>query len=202
MTDPNFYIETPHLFLSYFIPTNPKHCSFLVTLYNSPLFIASEGKTEIVNQEKARERIIGRFVEEHKRHGYGTYLVSLKTTPTTTFSEAPPIGSVSLTRGLSPEALPIPDIGFAIIPEMNGRGYATESAQHLLEHVKREKGLNEVFGFCDPESARSKRVMEKLGMQRQGIWKLSAFGDQLAQVFMLPGMAAVESYGIGEAVGF
>jgi len=197
MTDPNFCIETPRLFLGYFIPTNRKHCSFLVTLYNSPLFISTEGKTEIVDEDKAKERITARFVEEHKRHGYGTYLVSLKTTPTTPFPEALPIGSVSLTRGTDADSLAIPDIGFAIVPEMNRKGYATESAQALLEHVKKEQGLEEVFGFItDLHNAPSHRVMEKLGMEYRGVWRLSFFGDKMGKVFVTPGMKELKQYGI------
>jgi RimJ/RimL family protein N-acetyltransferase len=195
MTDPNFYIETPNLFLSYFIPTNSAHCTFLVALYNSPLFIEMEGKTAIVDEEKARERIGGKFIDDHKRWGYGQYLVSLKADATTKFSEAKPIGSVCLTKGTDADSLPIPDIGFCILPEMNGRGYATEGAKGLLDYVKREKGIHEVFGFTDPKNVGSQRVMEKLGMEDQGIKKLFMFGGVSGHVFTLPGMKTAKEYG-------
>src|SRR4051812_2866237 len=99
--DLNFYLETPRLFLSYFDPNNqkPTH-AFLVTLYNSPLFISSEGQTDIVDAEKAQERISNRFIAEHERNGYGQFLISVKTSPSTPFSEAIPIGSVGLTKSL------------------------------------------------------------------------------------------------------
>jgi len=198
MTDSTFFIETPRLYLSYFIPTNPTHCSFLVALYNSPLFIETEGKTAIVDDEKARERIGGKFVQDHELWGYGQYLVSLKTESTTPFSEAQPIGSVCLTRGTDATSLPIPDIGFAIIPEMNGKGYATESARGLLDYIKREKGLNEVFGFTDPANVPSQKVMQKLGMEDRGIRKLFMFGGVRGHVYAMPGMKAAEEYGFEE----
>lgn len=119
MSDPSFYIETARLYISYFLPTSPAHCSFLVELYNSPLFLAAEGKTGIYTDLQAKERIQTRFLAEHARNGHGTYLVSLKTTPTTSFAESRPIGSVSLVKG---NTIAAPDIGYSIIPEMNGKG--------------------------------------------------------------------------------
>ncbi|KAF2423337.1 acyl-CoA N-acyltransferase [Tothia fuscella] len=200
--DPNFLIETPRLLLSHFLPSDPKHCAFLVTTYNSPLFIASEGETGIVDNETARERIEGRFVQQHQQFGYGTYLVSLKPSPATDSTEPIPIGSVSLTRGLEPGSCPVPDIGYAIIPEMNGQGYATESAKYLLEHAKTVLHVQEVFGFCSPDAAEaaSMRVMEKIGMTYKGVWRIKGFNDQPSHVYVLPGMKDVAQYAIGQPV--
>ncbi|PQE14676.1 Acyl- N-acyltransferase protein [Rutstroemia sp. NJR-2017a BVV2] len=171
--DLNFYLETPRLVLSYFDPNNQKHHAFLVTLYNSPLFISSEGQTEIVNVEKARERISNRFIAEHEQNGYGQFLVSVKTSLSTPFSEAIPIGSVGLTKSLDDGAFDIPDIGFAMIPEMNGMGYATESAQCFLDYVHRKQGLDIVFGIVGGKDNRAScRVMEKLGMKDLGVQSL------------------------------
>lgn len=193
MSDPNFYIETPRLYISYFLPTSPKHCSFLVELYNSPLFISTEGKTGIYNDLQAQERIGTRFLAEHKRNGYGTYLVSLKTTPTTSLVESQPIGSVSLMRG---DTIKAPDIGYSIIPEMNGKGYATESGKALLDYAKRELGVSEVLGFFNANNAHSRRVMEKIGLEDRGVVKLAVFGGVESAVYALPGMKDLKEYGI------
>ncbi|KAL0630882.1 hypothetical protein Q9L58_010268 [Maublancomyces gigas] len=193
MSDPNFYIETARLYISYFLPTSPAHCSFLVELYNSPLFLAAEGKTGIYTDLQAQERIQTRFLAEHARNGHGTYLVSLKTTPTTSFAESRPIGSVSLMKG---DKITAPDIGYSIIPEMNGKGYATESGKALLDYAKKELGISEVFGFFNPENAHSRRVMEKLGLEDRGVMKLAEFGGVQCAVYALPGMKALNEYGV------
>lgn len=196
MSETTFYIETDRLWLSYFIPNYQPHCAFLVALYNSPLFISTEGQTEIVNEDKAQERISTRFVEEHKRNGYGTYLVSRKPTSSAPLSESQPIGSVSLTKGTDPESLECPDIGFAIIPEMNGKGYATEAALALLKYVKVSRGLEEVFGFITAmDNGPSHRVMEKFGMQNRGVWSLACFGGVSGRGFTSPGFEHWEHYG-------
>ncbi|KAK9428450.1 acyl-CoA N-acyltransferase [Lipomyces doorenjongii] len=196
MCDPDFYIESPRLYISYFLPTCPKHCSFLVQLYNSPLFISAEGKTGVYNELQAQERIQKRFVAEHERNGYGTYLVSLKTIPTTSFDESQPIGSVSLSKGDSKDSYSAPDLGFSIVPEMNGNGYATESGRALLDYAKTELGVTEVLGFFDPNNARSRRVMEKIGLEDRGVRKLAAFGGVEGAVYALPGMKDLIKYGI------
>lgn len=193
MSDPNFYIETPRLYISYFLPTCPEHCAFLVELYNSPLFLSTEGKTGIYTDDQARERIGTRFLAEHKRNGYGTYLVSLKTTPTTSFAESKPIGSVSLMKG---DSFTAPDLGYSIIPEMNGKGYATESSKALLDYARRELGVTEVFGFFNANNAHSRRVMEKVGLEDRGVVKLAAFGGVESAVYALPGMGDLKGYGV------
>lgn len=141
MTDLIFHLESPHLFIGYFDANNPIHCTFLVTLYNTPEFIASEGKTAIISPEAARQRIATRFVEEHARNGYGQFLVYLRNDSDPSFSAAMPIGSVCLTKGNNPDSFDVPDVGFALISEVHGRGYATEAARALLEYVNKEQGL-------------------------------------------------------------
>jgi len=197
MSDPNFYIETPRLYLSYFIPTNPKHCDFLVELYNSPLFISTEGKTDITNAAQAKERIETRFVAEHGRNNYGTFLVSLKPENSTKgFEESTPIGSVGLTKVDAPGSFGAPDIGFAMIPEMINKGYATESARALLKHVKETLGVVEVLGFADETNEPSRKVMEKLGMESRGVRKLKPFGGKEGMVYVTPEIESLEKYGI------
>jgi RimJ/RimL family protein N-acetyltransferase len=180
MTDPKFKIPTDRLELSYFIPSNDSHCEFLVKLYNTPLFIESSGKTSIDSVDKARLRIES-FEKSHKEHGFGQYLVSLK--------DGEMIGSVNLSQGSHYSA---PDIGFAILPEHNGKGYATEAAQGLIAYKK----ITAVFGFCDPKNERSGHVLEKIGLESRGCTHLEAFGGVYGAVYTWPGMGALEKWGV------
>jgi len=191
MADPNFIIETPKLHLTHFLPTSQAHRAFLVELYNSPQFIAAEGKTAITTEEAAQERIQSRLVAEYERNGYGTFLVSLKPTPS---SPAQPIGTVNLTKGNSPDAFPIPDVGFAIVPEMNGKGYATEAASALLAWAAQKRGVTEVLGLCNPENKASRRILEKLGLEYRGVKKLKPFGGVEGAVYAKPEMKDLEEY--------
>ncbi|OBT77103.1 hypothetical protein VF21_05064 [Pseudogymnoascus sp. 05NY08] len=201
MTDPNFHIITPRLYLSHIITSNNAHCDFIVHLYNTPEFIASIGgtPTSITTTVAARKYIENRFQAEHSKNGYGTYLVSLKpdspATPSSiSFAEVlkgcTPIGTVSLTRGLSDEAYKAPDVGFAIIPELNGKGYATEAARVLIDYARQNLGVDAVFGFFAKGNTRSRRVVEKLGFEDRGVRSLRCFGGAESEVWTIPGMDA------------
>lgn len=193
MYDPTFHLKTPRLYISHFL-TTPAHSAFLVQLYNTPLFISASGQTGITTTEYACKLIKNRFIPEQDRNGYGTYLVSLRVSPTETLSDSKPIGLVNLTKGTTPTSYTAPDIGFAILPEMNGNGYATESGKALLEYAKNELGITEVFGFCDPTNARSKRVLEKLGFEGRGMATLKCFGGVEGEVFAMPGTKDLAEY--------
>ena len=49
-----------------------------------------------------------------------------------------------------------------------GRGYATEAARALLDYGFGELDLHRVYATCRPANVASWRVMEKLGMRREG----------------------------------
>ncbi|TPX19137.1 uncharacterized protein E0L32_011210 [Thyridium curvatum] len=199
MSDLNFFIESDRLYLSYFQPDLDSHCEFLVRLYNTPEFIASIGgkPTSITAVEAARELLEGRFVDEHERNGFGTYLVSLKPTTYTTANNSFPdlleacvhVGTVSLMRGQPPNCYSVPDLGFAVLPEYTKRGIATEASRALLQYVETEKGVKDVLGLFSPDYEASKAVFLRLGFVDRGLHRLKVFGNVLGAVFTKPGMS-------------
>ena len=60
------------------------------------------------------------------------------------------------------------EIGWVFDPAYQGQGYATEAARAVLELAFGELGLHRVVATCDPRNRASYRVMEKLGMRREG----------------------------------
>lgn len=189
MTDPTFHITTPRLTISYLDPENSDHCSFLVSLWNTPEFISMLGgkPTSITTPAAAKALISTRFVAEHARNGYGTYLISLR-------SENTPIGTVSLMRGENSSLL-APDVGFALLSEYMRKGYAVEAAKAVIEYVDREKGVKAVFGFCDEKNKASMGVLRKLGFKWEGVRQVKEFGGKEAAVWSW-GMQTVEGWGL------
>jgi RimJ/RimL family protein N-acetyltransferase len=59
------------------------------------------------------------------------------------------------------------EIGWAVAPAHQGRGYATEAALALLAHGFETLGLHRIVATCQPQNAASVRVMEKLGLRRE-----------------------------------
>jgi len=186
MTNPIF-ISTC-LTISHLDPSNPSHCNFLVSLWNTPEFITMLGgkPTSITTPSAAQALIQNRFVAEHARNGYGMYLVSLTEDGTL-------IGTVSLMRGKD-SALKAPDVGFAMLSQFMRKGYAVEAAEGLIEYADRELGVKTVFGFCDEGNEASNGVLSKLGMRWEGVRPVKEFDNKETAVWSW-GMEDVKDWG-------
>lgn len=60
------------------------------------------------------------------------------------------------------------DVGWSLHPDYQGRGYATEAARVLLEYGFTQCGLHRITSVCDTRNPASFRLMERLGMRREG----------------------------------
>ena len=60
------------------------------------------------------------------------------------------------------------EIGWVLHPAYQGKGYATEAAHALLQYGFETLKLHRLIATCQPENLASSRVMEKLGMRREG----------------------------------
>ncbi|HVG03926.1 MAG TPA: GNAT family N-acetyltransferase [Burkholderiaceae bacterium] len=61
---------------------------------------------------------------------------------------------------------PCVEVGWRFRPLFWGRGYATEAAQLALDYGFRKLQLPEIVSFTAAGNLRSRRVMERIGMQR------------------------------------
>jgi RimJ/RimL family protein N-acetyltransferase len=64
----------------------------------------------------------------------------------------------------------VAEIGWAFDPAVQGRGLATEAAERLLALCFDELGLRRVTAGCFLGNERSWRLMERLGMRREGTY--------------------------------
>lgn len=60
-------------------------------------------------------------------------------------------------------------IGYCLNRFFWGRGYATETARALLEFGFAELNMHRIFATCDPANIASACVLERIGMQREGL---------------------------------
>jgi RimJ/RimL family protein N-acetyltransferase len=182
-------LQTPRLYITFFNPDIPSHSSFLVKLWNDPLFIELNGKTGVDTPEIAEGVIRRAFLKEYERNGYSVFVVLLKPSATSSVEECEAIGTTSLRIGGDADSVTEPDIGFAMVGDRTGKGYATEATEALLLHARKELGIGGAFGFTGPDNMASRRVLEKLGFEDRGVRKLPQFGGKSTQVYMLPDMA-------------
>lgn len=61
------------------------------------------------------------------------------------------------------------ELGYWIEPDEQGNGYATEAAQLVLTHAFDQLGLHKVWARTVHDNEGSKRVLEKLGFQQEGV---------------------------------
>jgi RimJ/RimL family protein N-acetyltransferase len=61
------------------------------------------------------------------------------------------------------------ELGYIVHPDHQGRGYATEAAAAVLDLAFDVFGLHRVVGRVEPRNVASARVLERLGMQREGL---------------------------------
>jgi len=68
------------------------------------------------------------------------------------------------------------DLGFGVAPKFWKQGYGTEIGQAILDAAFAHFRLHRVAGLCSPDNKGSIRVMQKLGMAREGLLRDVHFG--------------------------
>lgn len=95
-----------------------------------------------------------------EKHGYTLWATELKATGEL-------IGYIGLNYTDWPAHFtPVPEIGWRLGSQYWGNGYATEGARAVLEYGFMICNLPEIVSFTVPANMRSRRVMEKIGLQR------------------------------------
>lgn len=74
--------------------------------------------------------------------------------------ELQPVGCTTLIRR---PWLDSPDIGYALLPQFEGKGYAREASTALLDTLRREGKLTEVLAITVPGNERSIGLLQRLG---------------------------------------
>ncbi|WP_059103137.1 GNAT family N-acetyltransferase [Shouchella shacheensis] len=60
------------------------------------------------------------------------------------------------------------EIAYIVNPKYWGMGFATEVAKLLIAYGFHECNLHRIFATCDPRNIGSSRVLEKVGMTKEG----------------------------------
>ncbi|QKE10582.1 GNAT family N-acetyltransferase [Bacillus cereus] len=63
------------------------------------------------------------------------------------------------------------EMGWVFNPKYFNKGYASEAAQTTLKYGFKEMKLHRIIATCQPENTPSYRVMEKIGMRREGYFR-------------------------------
>ena len=148
-------LETPRLVLREFTHEDD---AFVLRLLNEPSWLRFIGDRGVRTLPDARRYLDDGPRRSYARNGFGLWCVVPK-------GGDAPVGMCGLIRR---DTLPDVDVGFAFLPEAWGRGYARESAAAVLDHARDVLGLRRILAITDPENAASIRVLERVGMRREG----------------------------------
>ena len=74
-----------------------------------------------------------------------------------------------------PEEILTWELGYIFNPAYQGRGYCTEASRALVERAFGELGAHRVVAFCNPKNPASWKVLERIGMRREGHFPKKAF---------------------------
>ena len=105
---------------------------------------------------------IARMQDRYVQLGFGFCLVQLK--------DGAKIGMCGL---IQRDSLPDVDIGFALLPQFAGHGYALEAAWATLEYARDTLKLPRLAGITTPDNTRSIRLLEMLGLRFERTVKLA-----------------------------
>jgi [ribosomal protein S5]-alanine N-acetyltransferase len=150
-------LETPRLTLRHL---NLEDDEFILELLNSPGWLRFIGDRNVRDRDAARG-YIERTSAAYTRHGHGLYLVALHDGT-----------CIGLCGPIRRDGLEDADLGFALLPEHAGHGYALEASRRVLEHVRDDLRLTRIAGITTPHNERSIRTLETLGFQFVGTTRL------------------------------
>jgi RimJ/RimL family protein N-acetyltransferase len=80
---------------------------------------------------------------------------------------------------LQRDTLPHPDIGFAFLPAYRNKGYAYEASAAVLEHARKNLGIERVLAITTPDNDASAKLLAKLGLRLDKLIKLSPDADDV-----------------------
>ena len=109
-------------------------------------------------------------MKSYRQNGYGFYVLELKDDNKT------PIGTCGLIKR---EQLDYADVGFALLPEFEGRGFGFESSTAVLWLAKNNFRLEKLLAIALPSNTKSIKLIKKLGFKLEKKTKLFDDDDEL-----------------------
>ena len=128
---------------------------FVLELLTDPAFLANVGDRGVHDLEGARRYIAEGPRTSYQRFGFGLYLVELK-------GGSQALGLCGLLRRDSHVDV---EIGFALLPQARGHGYAREAAAATMRFAVETLGLRRVVAITAPDNIDSVRILEQVGLR-------------------------------------
>jgi ribosomal-protein-alanine N-acetyltransferase len=145
-------------------------CELMLAIWNDPGFIRHVRDRGIRTLEQARQALQEGILKLYSDHGYGPYRIE-------PLDGGAPMGLCGLFKR---DYLEVPDIGYTLLPEFRGHGYALEAARAVLAMARDELRLPQLKAIVSPDNPASVRLLEKLGMRVESGLRIDNDEDEVA----------------------
>lgn len=132
--------------------------NFFLELTNTPNWIKYIGDRNLKTEKDAREYLKNGAIKSYIEYGFGFYKLQLKEL------NLKPIGICGLVKR---KELDDVDVGFAMLPDYEGKGFGYESSLAVLKKAKEQFNLNKIVAITLPSNKNSIKLLEKLGLTFQ-----------------------------------
>lgn len=145
-----------------------RDAKFFIELANSPNWLKYIGDRKVKTVKDAKAYLKNGTLKSYKEFGFGFYKITLKE------KNNMPIGICGLIKR---EQLDEVDIGFALLPEYESKGFGFESSAIVLKLAKEKFCLKKIVAITLPTNKNSIKLLEKLGLTYEK--KVKPFEDDI-----------------------
>lgn len=128
--------------------------SFIIELTNTEGWLRNIGDRHTKTEAGAIAYLQKGPIKSYATTGFGLWKLSLK-------SSGKDIGICGCFQR---DIFDFPDMGYALLPALEGKGYATEAAIGSRDYVLSHHEVNNLIGITEPDNLASIHVLEKLDM--------------------------------------
>lgn len=147
-------LDTERLSLREFTPLD---APFLLRLINEPGWLRNINDPGVRSVAEVLPWAEGRLFKAYRELGHGFWAVQRR-------SDGELVGMCGLFKRA---ALPEPDLGYELLAEHEGQGYALEAARACVAHARERLGWATLMAITAVENARSVGLLGKLGFVEQ-----------------------------------
>jgi RimJ/RimL family protein N-acetyltransferase len=166
-----FQLLSPRLHIREFVEED---AGFVLALLNDPAFIRYIGDRKVRCLDDAIGYLASGPISSYREHGYGLWLVELAETRL-------PIGMAGL---LNRETLDHCDIGYALLADYRGMGYAFEATTAVLDFASQALEMDTLLAIVSSENHDSKKLLYRHGFMFQHLGAVTPDGNEV-EVFEL-----------------
>lgn len=161
---PKRIVATKRLLLREFTLSD---ASFILKLVNTPSWLTFIGDRNVHTIPEAEQFLNNSLLKSYGDNGYGLWMVEL-------IENNIPIGMCGLVNRESLEDI---DIGFALLPEHEKKGFAFEAAEATINYAENTLKIDRIVGITNADNTSSIALLNKLGLYFEKELQLSEYDN-------------------------